>query len=82
MHNKSFTSSTIASSSNLHSAGTRTKDTPTVWAMNAFDPDDETLPSIDEVSRDSLQCEVGTWSNNISNSASWNHMKIWMVSIT
>lgn len=38
--------STSATSSNARPS----KDAPTLWAHNKFDPDDEALPSIEEVS--------------------------------
>ncbi|KAK9893777.1 hypothetical protein P389DRAFT_212901 [Cystobasidium minutum MCA 4210] len=49
-HNKSTSSTVISSNNNTAStsSNSRPKDAPTVWAINAFDPDDETLPSIDE----------------------------------
>jgi hypothetical protein len=40
-----------SSGSSIATTSARVKDTPTVWAQREFDPDDESLPAVEEVSR-------------------------------
>lgn len=47
-----------SSSSSVATTSARVKDTPTSWAQRQFDPDDESLPAVEEVSRHALNERV------------------------